>query len=250
MNKRSMAIAAVAATAISAQATMKTELLVNFIGSIEGNTYTLGAGEIDTTGTFVGFGNPSVAAGEADLIGGGTHQGFEIDPGTIIGDHWVAESLVSFDSFGIGQLSIISVQGGANIRINNEGTDLEMKYWDGETGEAVFAGGLPSTGTELHLAMVWDATATSLTAYIDGTSIGTVDNNAYFTSDASSLSFGYYGRSGFDNRGIDGQFSSVSFSTSDVAITTADFVIPEPATFGMVAVFGGGLLFVRRKLMM
>ena len=32
--------------------------------------------------------------------------------------------------------------------------------------------------------------------------------------------------------------------------TTANDVIPEPATLGMVALFGGGILFIRRKLAM
>ena len=39
---------------------------------------------------------------------------------------------------------------------------------------------------------------------------------------------------------------SISFSGSETSIS----VIPEPATLGLVAVFGGGILFIRRKLMM
>ena len=43
---------------------------------------------------------------------------------------------------------------------------------------------------------------------------------------------------------LDG-FSNYTTGLSEVAFQT----IPEPATLGMIAVFGGGILFIRRKLM-
>lgn len=48
------------------------------------------------------------------------------------------------------------------------------------------------------------------------------------------------------------RFTDVSVGSTSGADTLLDNVsaIPEPATLGMVAVFGGGILFIRRKLMM
>ncbi|MCK4564842.1 MAG: PEP-CTERM sorting domain-containing protein, partial [Verrucomicrobia bacterium] len=37
---------------------------------------------------------------------------------------------------------------------------------------------------------------------------------------------------------------------SDPMVLVNGTVIPEPATLGMVALFGGGLLFIRRRLML
>ena len=47
----------------------------------------------------------------------------------------------------------------------------------------------------------------------------------------------------------DGDYSAFSL-TSDGGTGTIITVIPEPATLGMVAAFGGAILFIRRKLMM
>lgn len=211
-----------------------TNLLINFDGSIAGNSYTLAAGEVDTTGTFGGNDFPSVNGGEADL--GGGSDGFQIDPtsiGALTTTDWVAETMVSFDTFGGGQLTIIDVQGDTDLRISNDGSALEVGYWDGSTWEGRSAA-LPSAGTPVHLALVWNASASSLTAYVDGTSIGTVDNNTFATPDAGSLSFGYLGRTGHEGRGIDGQLAAVSFATSGSAIQVEDFLLlPEPSTYAL-----------------
>lgn len=240
-----MALAAMTGTGLAA--TVTPVLNINFSGSIAGNTYTLGAGEVDTTGTFTGFGNPVVSLGEADLAGGGTHQGFEIDPGPLVAQNWIAEAYVTFDTIGGGQLTVLSVQGDTALRINNAGTQLEANYWDGATSGTASAA-LPATGTEVHVALVWDAAATSLTGYVDGVSMGVIDNNAYAVPDQSNLSFGYFGRAGFDDRGIDGQLNAIAFSTYTGTFTTADFqAVPEPSSAALLGLGGLALLLRRRK---
>ncbi len=242
--------ALVALTGLGQAATVTPQLLVNFDGSIAGNAYTLGAGEIDTTGTFGGFGSPTVASGEADLAGGGTHQGFDFDPtsiGTLTTLNWVAEALVNFDAFGGGQLTVIDVQGDTDIRINNAGTAFEAGYWDGSTYGSQTTS-LSATGTTVHLAIVWDAAASSLTGYLDGVSFATVDNNAFAVPDANNVSFGYFGRSTFDDRGIDGQLDAVAFSTFTGSFDAAtDFQVPEPSAIALLGLGGMGLFLRRRR---
>jgi hypothetical protein len=223
-------------------ATVTPQVLVTFDGSISGNTYTLGTGEVDTTGTFTGVGSPVVSGGEADLNQNGglaVQQGFEFNPGsigTLTTTNWVAEALVSFDAL-LGISTVISVQGDTDFRIVNAGTSLEAAYWDGSVLGQVFPA-LPATNTPVHLALVWNAAATSLTAYVDGVSAGTIDNGAFATPDTSYVSFGYFGRSGFEGRAMDGQLDGVAFSTySGTFDPSADFVIPEPSSMIMVGFF-------------
>jgi hypothetical protein len=244
-----LAILSIAGTSY-ASTVLTQQLLINFDGSIVGDTYTLGAGEVDTTGTFAGSSSPTISGGFADLTGG--TDGFQINAtslGTLTTQNWVAETLVSFDSFGGGQLTVMDVQGDTSFRINNAGTLLEANYWDGGTGGSVTAA-LPSTGTEVHLAYVWDAAATSLTAYVDGISIGTIDNNAFATPDTNNISFGYFGRSGFEGRGIDGQLNGVAFSTfTGTFDEVSDFqLVPEPSTYALLfGLCGLAYVMVRRR---
>ncbi|MCH7227380.1 hypothetical protein [Haloferula sp. A504] len=249
MNTNCITLLALGAlTGLGTAATVTQQVLVNFDGIIAGNAYTLGAGEIDTTGTFGGRGNPAVTSGEADLTGG--FQGFYFDSsslGALTTQNWIAETRVSFDAFGTGQLTVIDVQGDTDFRINNAGTALEAVYWDGSTAGSQTAS-LPSTGTTIHMALVWDATATSLTGYIDGTSIGTVDNGAFATPDGN-VSFGYLGRAGFEGRGINGQLDGVAFSTfTGTFDASTDFqIIPEPSSIALFIPCGMILLRRRRK---
>lgn len=253
MNIHTMTMVAVAALSSSgfAATTLTQQVLINFDGSISGNTYTLGAGEVDTTGTFTGFGSPAVSGGEADLVGGTTHQGFNFDPaslGALTSQNWIAETRVSFDAFNTGLRTIIDVNGDLDFRINNGGSLFEMGYWDGSQFGSQTAA-LPAIGEFVHVAIVWDAAASSLTGYVDGVSIGTIDNNAFATPDANNVSFGYFGRNGFDNRGIDGQLDGVAFSTFtgsfDVNTDLQLSAVPEPSgslLFGL-----SGLAFIMRR---
>jgi len=242
--------------ATSAATTLSNKLRIHFDGSLSGNAYTLGAGEIDTTGTFAaGASDVSVSGGVATLTGG--TQGFKLNPtaiGTLTTQNWVAEAVVSFVSFDTGQRTIIDVQGDTDFRIANDGNTLQLSYWDGSEPSNSTLPALPATDTFVHMAMVWDAARTSLTGYINGVSIGTVDGDAFATPDVNNLSFGYLGRAGFEGRGINGQLDAVAFSTftgafdvsTDFQVSTAQ-AVPEPSAAALFGLGGLALMMRRRK---
>ncbi len=230
---------AIALTAVpSIAATLDPAVLVRFNGSVSGTTYTLGVGEFDDTSSFKANGTPTISAGTASLDGGTSNDGFDFNPtslGTLTTQNWVAEAIISFDAFESGQRTMIDVQGDTDLRVHSTPTNLQAGYWDGSTFGSVTTP-IPATGTSAHYALVWDAAASSLTAYVNGVSIGTVNNNAYAVPDASNVSFGYLGRSGFDNRSIDGLIDSVSFATFtgtafDPATDFQLFTPPPPVVY-------------------
>lgn len=224
-------------TASISAATLNPVVLVHFDGSVSGTTYTLAPGEFDTTGTFKASATPVLAGGLAALDGGtnvnGTPQdGFDFNPaslGALSSQSWVAETIVSLDTITTGFRTLIDVQGDCDFRVNNAATLLEALYWDGVTDGPVLTSPLPALGTSVHYALVWNAAATSLTAYVNGVAIGSSDHAAFAVPDATNVSFGYFGRSGFDNRGIDGSLDGVAFATFTGTFEPAtDFQLHTP----------------------
>ncbi len=65
---------------------------------------------------------------------------------------------------------------------------------------------------------------------------------------ATSLTTAAFDMTGFSNIAISFMGSSVTTTGLTIDNVSID-AIPEPATLGMVAVFGGAILFVRRKMM-
>lgn len=220
----------------TAASPISTNLLVNFDGSVSGTTYTLAPGESDVTGTFKANGSPVLGAGLASInsgAGGGT-AGFDFNPASL-GDlrtqNWVVEALVTFQSFAGTLPTAISVQD-VDFRVNNAKTALETVYYN-EVVDTRQTTSLPALGTQVHLAMVWDASTGTLNGYVDGNPIGPVSAGAFEAPDPSNVSFGYFGRVGFDNRGIDGILDAVSFRSGTTAVNPAtDFVIlPTGSTY-------------------
>src|SRR5262249_3724290 len=113
----------------------------------------------------------------------------------------------------------------------------DFGYWDGGNEQINTVADVPAGGYQ-HVAMVWDATATKVEAYLNGVSQGVVDLNAFDVS-SPRVGYGFFAR--FFNRGIDGQLDAVAFSTYDGAFNAAtDFqlkAVPEPSSLGL-AVLG------------
>lgn len=126
---------------------------------------------------------------------------------------------------------------GASDAVNRFGSEIDISA---EKADGEFHG----------LALVYDGAAGEVRTYVDGVlkdtntdaDIGTLGILLNGTSDFRLGD--YNGSSNFDG-------TMDHFRISDTALTTGEFLaIPEPATLGMVAMFGGGMLFIRRKLMM
>lgn len=92
--------------------------------------------------------------------------------------------------------------------------------------------------------MTYDQTAGTQAAYFDGVAVGSTSSAAALVSGAAhDLVFGAREAG---NRGENILMDSIQYY--DTALSSAEVaaLVPEPATLGLVAAFGGGLLFVRR----
>ncbi|MES2658915.1 MAG: hypothetical protein V4689_09865 [Verrucomicrobiota bacterium] len=227
-------------TTLSAAA-LETKLLVNFNGTLDGTVYTPAESELDVTGSFKANGVPNVSAGVATLNPGneGGPDGFDINPaslGDLRNQNWVAETVVTYQSSGNLTTTpvLIDVQGDTNLRLRaeNDPSVLQMFYWNGNSGQQRLTA-LPPNGVKVHLALAWNASTTTLTGYINGVPFDSVSGGPFATPDTTTLSFGYFGRTSFEGRGIDGILDAVAFQTGTAAFNPAtDFLIlPETDTF-------------------
>jgi hypothetical protein len=231
----------VSSTTTSEATALETELLINFDGSLDGTVYTLGAGEVDATGTFKANGAPGLSGGVAVINPGNENgpDGFDIDPsslGNLTTQNWVAEAVVTYQSSGDTGTTpvVIDVQGDCNLRLRDalDPDVLQMFYWNGNAVQQKYTA-LPPTGEQVHLAFAWDAGSATLTGYVNGVPFGSSSNGSFSTPDLGTLSFGYFGRTGFEGRGIDGILNAVAFQTGTATFNPAtDFLIlPETQSF-------------------
>lgn len=234
-------------------ATITNQVLVKFQGNLSGTTYALGPGEIDTTGTFQANGAPSVAGGVAQNLANG--DGFFVDPSSINGGdlnsvNWVAEIVFSPSvprDQQLLQATLIDIQGDFDLRYQNGADSVEISYWDGSTSNVVSAP-QPAVSRFTHLAVTWDATSKMAELYVGGVSQGVTGGADFEVPDASNVSWGFFGRNGFDDRSINGPYAAVAFSTFTGEFDPAtDFQIevPEPSSVALIGVVGG--MFIRRK---
>jgi hypothetical protein len=264
-----LALSAALAVAPTAGAAVVTkQVYVTFDGSLAGTAYTLGAGEIDNSFTFGSNGSATISGGIADIPGdvdgssgfyfSGLDLAIEQGLGSIVGTNFITEAIFSPDVAAALQPSnpqagnhVLDVQGDTFMRYDGfccgSPKVFDAGYWDGG-GEGFAFAPEPAVGKFIHVALVWDAANTSLEAFVGGSSIGVVNQNAF---DVSSPNIGYGFFSRFLNRAVDGKFDAVAFSTyTGTFDASSDFqlpVVPEPSAFALVALALGGLAWVRKK---
>jgi hypothetical protein len=272
----------VALVKTSEAATVTPQVLINFDGTLSGTAYTLGPGELDNSFTFAANGGATVSGGVADIPGDVNHEsGFYFDAGitglglTLTTTSWISEAVVTLDTAGslqpndpnttggagkVGNNHILDVQGDTFYRVNGEDTlnpkFAEFGYWDGSNEQKVttpdFAANAP-----YHVALVWDATATTLSAYQNGNLRGTIDLSAFDTP-SPYVGYGWFarhvvspGNSNIGGRSIDGKLDAIAFSTYTGTFDAgADFqlpAVPEPASVVML-LSGLALVFSSRRV--
>lgn len=104
------------------------------------------------------------------------------------------------------------------------------------TSIAVNSTSVPTIGVWNHVAAVGDATAGTLTLYVDGVSVGsTTGFNGLFSSIASSWTIGRGQYAGNPGDTVNGFIDEVRFSNA--ALAPGEFLnaIPEPSSFAAIA---------------
>lgn len=266
------ALAATLAGAAAANAaTVTKQVFVDFKGTLAGTTYTLGPGEIDNSFTFAGNGAVSINGGVANIPGDVDRRaGFLFSGGDLVAEqslgsltttNWITEALFRPDVPAASQPQlaanygnhILDLQGDTFYRYDGFGQNpkiVDFGYYssgnDQEPKQTV--PDLPTTSFS-HVALVWDATAKSLTGYLNGASQGSVSTTLNFDVSSPNVGYGFFSR--FLDRAVDGKYDAVAFSTftgdfnpaTDLQLTG----VPEPATFLLVSIALGGLALVRKK---
>jgi hypothetical protein len=258
--------AAIFASYVNA-ATVTPQVHVNFDGVLSGTTYSLGAGELDSTGTFQGNGSATVTGGVADIPGDAdASSGFYFDS-TSLGDlttqNWISEALIFPDvppASQPGQFNhFLDVQGDLFFRFNGTPPNkvTQFGFWNGSVEPSQDTPELQA-GRYSHVAVTWDGATSTLTGYINGAVIAslTSDPPAPFERPSVNVGYGFFSRTGFLNRAIDGKLDGAAFSTyTGTFDPSADFqlnVVPEPSSFALLALlmasmFGFARLGSREK---
>ena len=148
-----------------------------------------------------------------------------------VANNYFQQTLVGVDA-GIGSITV-NYDGGIRTHSSYAATPrnihLRVSLWD------------TTTNTEL-------AGITTITAY-STTAIPLSAQSDVLTYDATGLAGNTLAVRFANTTADDGALGGGNFNHSSVLLDNID-VIPEPATLGLFALFGGGIFFVRRKLAM
>lgn len=175
----------------------------------------------------------------------------------------------SVGTFGSNELTLFGVTGGFNANSLGDRDGNPATTADRES----LGIGLDATVGLSQIAFAWgraDGPAADDGVVISGflsdpgaaiSGYGILNNNG-ITYNAGSLYVSVYAWSGtstvldFSNISASmGQTLTLSVNDSDAAdprlsMNSVSYAIPEPATMGLLAAFGGGILFIRRRFMM
>jgi alpha-L-fucosidase len=204
-------------------ASVTRQVYVRFDGTLAGgNVYTLGPGELDVTGTFRKNGAATIALGVADIPGNvNASSGFLFNAAALPAlttTNWVAEAVLVPDVPLASQPGafnhFLDVEGDTFFRFNGNGMPkiTQFGYWDGAAEPMITTPELP-TNRYSHVALTWNAAARRLEAFINNVSMGTVSTGNAFAIPSTNVGFGFFARTGFMNRAIDGKLAGVAFST-------------------------------------
>lgn len=212
----------------------------------------------------------ALAAGTAgNVVADGTSRTFDGSTG-IEYDYGNLDEDGNFGSIGAGATveyifnitdSGTTMAFGAMEGWNGEQYVLKLEQWNnlgiyGITAPGVtdnsFTGAPSTFDADTHAVFV-TRTDGRIELFINGTSMGVDDRAAGWVSNGSGVTG--FGTLGGDHRtNIDVCTGTIyAVGTYNRALTATEIgdlyaAIPEPATFGMVAVFGGGIFFLRRKM--
>lgn len=209
---------------VAQAATVTRQVFINFNGTLpSGNTYTLGPGELDVTGTFRKNGSATIAGGVADVPGNvNATSGFLFSSASLPSlttASWISEAVLVPDVPASGQPGafnhFLDVRGDLFFRYNGNTAApkfTQFGFYDGSTEPNRTTPDL-STDQYSHVALVWNAGARTLEGYIDGVSQGTLSTGNVFATPSVNVGYGFFARTGFLNRAFDGKLASVAFST-------------------------------------
>jgi hypothetical protein len=214
--------------AAASAATVTRKVYIEFDGDLAGgNAYALGPGELDVTGSFRRNGAATISGGVADIPGDvNAASGFLFDSALLDAPlsetSWVIETILVPDVPAAEQPSnpqpfnhFLDVQGDLFFRFNGNGMPAKITqfgYWDGSTEPTITTPDLP-TNRFSHVALTWNAGTNTLEGFIDGASMGATSTGSPFATPSTNVGFGFFSRTGFLNRAIDGKLASAAFST-------------------------------------
>lgn len=196
-------------------------LWIGFDGEVTGSEYVLDSTERDLTGSFAVSGTPTVADGLATVPGSvDDSSGFYMNAnsiGSLNSTNWMAEVRFQPSTNAAGQPGLfnhlLDVQGDTYLRYNSYDYSrkrFELGFYDGQEHRQLIAS--PSSSEPSLWVLAWDASSHTLSTYRDGVQVGS-QSGSEFATPSPNVGFGFFARTGFFDRAVDGTLDAVAFST-------------------------------------